>query len=186
MPSKPNLHLIQGSRERAIQIGPSLITPGISTRPPFPVTITVHAEDTWRVLSPPSVLPETSEHPIRTATDLIDQQPLAPGSLLIQGPRWLSVVYDLDRQPICQEAWISQAVAKLLAAAADKGIEALKLPLLGSEHGDLPWQRSLALICRALQAADQGPKRIWLLIPHRHIDESWGLLQEIATRAGAQ
>ena len=181
MPSRPNLHLIRGGRGNAVQVGPSLITPGTSTRPPFPVTVQVHAEDTWRILNAAPVLPESSEHPIRAMTDLIDQQPLSPGSLLTLGNRWLAVVYDLDRQPICQEEWISQAVARVLVTAADRGIDALRLPLLGSEHGDLPWQHSLASICKALQATDQGPKHIWLLVPRVDIDTCWALLQHIST-----
>jgi hypothetical protein len=130
-------------------------------------------------------LPEKSGHPIRTSTDLIDQQPAIPGSLLIQGRRWLAVIYDLDRQPICQEAWISQAMDNLLTMAASKGIDALRLPLLGSEHGELPWQRSLALICKALQAAECSPKRIWLLVPRIEIDECWARLRQIAAQGAA-
>ena len=181
MPGKPSLSVIHGGREKHIRIGVVEVTPGTRARPPFPVEIQVHAEDTWRILSADPVIRETvPEHPIRTMTGLIDDKPDEPGSVLRQGKRWLAIVYDLDQQPICREAWITQAMEKLLAMAARQGVRSLRLPLLGSEHGDLTWQRSLELICEAIGRAETGPKRIWLLVGREQMDECWTWIKAFA------
>jgi len=177
MPTRPDLKIIQGGRDKGIQIGAVQITPASRSHPPFPVTIQVHAEDTWRILSADISLKETSEHPIRISTNLIEDKPATPGSILIQDNRWLAIIYDLDQQTICREEWIAQALEKLLLMAAEKGITSLRLPLLGTEHGDLPWQQSLELICKGLLRVGKGPERIWLMINRRQIDECWKLLR---------
>jgi hypothetical protein len=177
MQSKPDLRIIRGGRDKGIQIGAVHVTPASRSHPPFPITIQVHAEDTWRILSADIGLKETSEHPIRISTDLIEDRPEVPGSILIQGTRWLAIVYDLDQQPICRDEWISQALEKLLLMAAERSIPSLRLPLLGTEHGDLPWQRSLELICKALHDVGKGPERIWLMANRQQINEGWELLQ---------
>jgi len=180
MQSKPDLRIIRGGRGKGIQIGAVQVTPASRAHPPFPVTVQVHAEDTWRILSADISLKETSEHPIRISTDLIEDRAETPGSILIQGNRWLAIVYDLDQQPICHEEWISQALEKLLLMAAEKGITSLRLPLLGTEHGDLLWQQSLEFICKALHRVDKGPERIWLMVNRRQIDACWELLQHFS------
>ena len=183
MQSKPDLRVIRGGRDKGVQIGSIRVTPASSSHPPFPIAIQVHADDTWRILSADINLKETSEHPIRVSTDLIEDKPRPPGSILIQGSRWLAIVYVLDQQAICREEWISQALEKLLLMAAEKGILSLGLPLLGTEHGDLPWQRSLELICKALHKAGKGPERIWLMVNRLQIDESWELLQHFSNQS---
>lgn len=181
MSNRPELRVIRGGRDTGIQIGSIRITPASRAHPPFPVSIQVHAEDIWRVLSTDNRLKDTPEHPVRVATDLIADKPAIPGNILVRGDRWLAIIYDLDQQPICREEWVTSALEKLLRLATEKGVSSMAIPLLGSEHGDLPWQRSLELIARVLHASKTGPAKIWLMVNRLQVDECWKQLQCYST-----
>lgn len=180
MSTRPELRVIRGGRDSGIQIGATRITPASHAHPPFPVSVQVHAEDTWRVLSADINLKEIPEHPIKLSTDLIEDKPIVPGNILIRNNRWLAIIYDLDQQPICREAWIIETLEKLLLMATERGIQSLGLPLLGSEHGCLSWRRSLELTSKVLSASETGPNRIWLMVNRLQVDECWKQLQSIS------
>jgi len=132
--------------------------------------IQVLEEDCWQVLSSQPMLKDTEHHAIRVMTDLIDQKPLYPGDVLTRGNQWLAIVYDLDNSPICQPEWITQALKRLLALTETHKIRSLTLPILGSTHGDLAWNKSLDLLLDALhQHEGTYLDRVTLLIEDIHL-----------------
>ena len=148
------------------QIGRFEVIASTHREPPFPVVATLFEEDIWRVLSADPTVRPNNEHPVRLMTDLIFDKPIQSGTILVQGKRWLAIVYDLDCDPPCREIWIRQALAGTLETTAAHGAQSLALPLLGSLHGGISWQRSLKLILASLQraTAPETPARIWLQI----------------------
>lgn len=166
MQEKPDLYIIPGGLTSRFQVGAVQLVPATLREPPFPVPATAVEEDTWRVLSTPSILYSNNEHPVRLMTDLVHDQPARPGTIVMKGRRWLAIVYDLDQEPSCTEEWILQALENILKLARTKRIRSLALPLLGSRHGGIPWQRSLELILDRLSGYGTGgyPERIWLQI----------------------
>ena len=148
-------------------------------KPPFPVVATLFEEDTWRVLSAETEVRPNYEHPVRLMTDLVFDQPAQPGAVLVRGKRWLAIVYDLDCDPPCREIWVRQALMDALERAATHGIHSLAMPLLGSLHGCISWQRSLALILASLRwsKAPVDPVRVWLQIT---ADQRAGVLTHLA------
>lgn len=182
MSTKPDLRIIRGGRDTGIQIGAVRVTPASPAHPPFAVSVRVRAEDTWRILSAGNYLKDDSEHPIKISTNLINDKPVMPGEILIRNKRWLAIVFDLDQHPICREEWVTQALARLLRMAGERGLQTLGLPLLGSEHDGLPWQQSLALTIQALRTTNKGPEKIWLMVNRLQIDECWKQLQHASTQ----
>jgi hypothetical protein len=166
MQEKPELYIIPGGLTPRFQVGAVQLVPATLRESPFPVPATVVEEDTWRVLSTPSILHSNNEHPVRLMTDLVHDQPASPGTVVMKGRRWLAIVYDLDQEPPCTEEWILQALENILKSAQTKQIRSLALPLLGSRHGGIPWQRSLELILDKLSGASSRgfPERVWLQI----------------------
>ena len=166
MPRQPKLHVIPGGIMRPFQIGQFELIASTHRKPPFPVIATLFEEDTWRVLSADPEIRPSYKHPIRLMTDLVFDQPAQPGAVLMKGKRWLAIVYDLDCDPPCREIWIRQALMDALERAVTHEIQSLAIPLLGSLHGCISWQRSLALILASLRwaKAPVRPIRIWLQI----------------------
>lgn len=103
-------------------------------------------------------------------TELIDQKPLHPGEVLTRGNQWLAIVYDLDKSPICQPEWITQSLRQILALTETHKISSLTLPLLGSTHGDLAWDKSLGLLMDALHHhGGTYLKKVILLVEDKHL-----------------
>ncbi|RME35185.1 MAG: hypothetical protein D6786_02655 [Gammaproteobacteria bacterium] len=160
------LTLLPGLRGRQWRIGDFSVVVSPRTEPPFPVQAFLLEEDTWRVLSAPVRLPPMEEHPVRVMTDLIGQRPQRPGTLLIRGRRWEAIVVDLEQEPICRQEWVRQASMRALAAAADRRLRTLALPLLGSRHGGLTPARSLQTLLEVLQETPgNGALKVWLQVP---------------------
>ena len=161
----PNLRVIQGGQTIRHRVGTIEVVPETIHVQPFPVDIRVLEEDTWQIMSSEPVLHETESHPIRIMTDLIEQQALKVGDVLARGRQWLAVVYDLDQKPLCQPEWIIRALQKILALSEQNGITALALPLLGSTHGPLNWDKSLEIIIDVLGKHEgRHLQRIWLIV----------------------
>ncbi|MGD2082650.1 MAG: hypothetical protein PVF91_06775 [Chromatiales bacterium] len=160
----PHLRLVPGGRHTPVQIAGIEVVSSPAGDPPFPVDTRIVEEDTWRLLSPDPALRPTTEHPIRLMTDLVHDEPAAPGTVLVGRHRWRAVVYDLDRQPICRPEWVAAALGRLLALARERGRRSLALPLLGCRHGPLSWQESLGLLLEALAASGPPPERIWVQV----------------------
>ena len=161
------LTLIPGLRGRPWRIGDFELVVSPPAEPPFPVQATLLEEDTWRVLSAPPRLPPVEEHPVRVMTDLLDQQPERPGTVLVRGRRWEAIVIDLEQEPVCREAWVGQALQQALREAAQRRLRALALPLLGTRHGGMTLSRSLEILLGVLARHPGGgrPLKLWLQVP---------------------
>jgi len=163
--SNPELRVIQGGQSSSHRIGTIEVVPATLRTQPFAVDIRVLEEDTWLIMGSAPILHETTSHPIRVMTDLIDQQPHRTGDVLLRGRQWLAVVYDLDQEPLCQAEWIISALQKILALSEQNGITALALPLLGSTHGPMNWDQSLEIIINTLRGHEGTHlRRIWLIV----------------------
>ncbi|MES9957132.1 MAG: hypothetical protein ABW086_08795 [Sedimenticola sp.] len=168
---RPPFRVIQGGKTRMFPLGSCQVTASPRSQAPFPVDATVFEEDTWRVLSADKDARPEKGHPVRLMTDMVFDQQVEPGSLLIRGKRWLAVIHDLEMDPTCREAWIRKALAAVLEAAGEQNCRALALPLLGSVHGCIAWQESLQLITDALlgRKTTEPALRIWLQISPQHL-----------------
>ena len=161
----PKLRVIQGGQSTCHRIGTIEVVAATMSAQPFAIDITVLEEDTWLIMGSAPILHETTSHPIRVMTDLINQQPHKTGDVLLRGRQWLAVVYDLDQEPLCRAQWIISALQKILAQSEQKGITAVALPLLGSTHGPLSWSQSLEIIIDTLRGHEGiHLQRIWLIV----------------------
>jgi hypothetical protein len=162
------LRLVRGGSPPSIALGPFALRVAPPEQPPFEPRVRVLEEDTWRILSAPAEASPRQEHPIRLMTAVYDDEPAAPGSVLVGHRGWLAVVYDLDAEPICREQWVADALAKVLEKARRLDCTSLALPLLGTTHGGIARERGLALLVDALRHADGQPsalRRLWLQAP---------------------
>jgi len=75
----------------------------------------------------------------------------------------LLMVHDLDRDPSWDEAWIDAALDSLLAGMAERCLERLALPVLGTVHGRLDPARFPDLLGAALGRAEIPPEAVWVI-----------------------
>jgi hypothetical protein len=159
----PALRLIRGGRGD-IPLGPLLVT---LAPPDAPVEAIVLEEDTWLVLTAEAEVKAPVEGMVRVMTDLLKAEPMAPGSVVVESGeplRILAVVYDLAEEPLCRPAWVGEALQRVLAAAEEKGVATLALPLLGVRHGRLPVARFAELLAEAVRKTPpRRLRRVWLL-----------------------
>lgn len=136
--------------------------------PPFPVDAVVVEEDTWRALGAPADTVVSPEHPVRTIARVRKAEPEQPGTIVVQRGtplRLLAVVHDLNVDPSWSEAWIEAALDAMFVCTEELGLSALRMPLLGCEHGRVDPLDFAHLLGEALRrrAADaRTPQRIWL------------------------
>ena len=125
----------------------------------------------WLALSTENDVIRSPDHPVRVMTRVWEAKPESPGSVTVKlGPpvRLLAVVHDLNVEPSCTEEWVESALYEVFVSCTKHRLHALKLPLLGSKHGNLPATRFMALLRRSLQRAvdeDAGLplRRLWLV-----------------------
>ena len=182
MPHTPRLTPVPGGRHAPVRLAGVALLAAPETEPPFPVDVRMVEEDTWRILSPPPELPMPSEHPVRIMTDLIEDRPSLPGSVLVGRHQWRAVVYDLDDDPICREDWVAAAFEQTLRRARERGCRSLAVPLLGATHGPLTHLHALSILLAALRRAprSQCPHRIWVQVGPPHLGGVVGALQDQA------
>ena len=136
-------------------------------RPPFAVAALVVEDDTWQVLGANPDFRPTAEHPIRLWRSLAAAEPLEPGDVVEHEGfpiRLHAIVHDLDREPICREEWIAEALDQIFGIVAERRFETLALPLLGTRHGRLPERSSLRLLDESLSGLALRPlRRLWLI-----------------------
>jgi hypothetical protein len=140
-------------------------------------------EDTWLVLSAEAEVMQPAQGMVRIMTELLSAEPKAPGSVVVENDdplRMLAVVYDLSEEPLCRPEWVGEALQKILAAAEEKGISTLALPLLGVRHGKLPVARFAELL---EETARKTPlrrlRRLWLMAAEPERKELRKLLQAV-------
>lgn len=139
--------------------------------PPFPVDGIVYEEDTYLTLSADPEFRPPDDHPVRVLTEAYAAEPERPGTVLVKtGPplRLLAIVHKLDEEPTWREEWVSAALDAVLKEVERRGLRSLGLPLLGTVHGRLKLERSLALLAQALRkASSTSLEHVWLR-PGKH------------------
>lgn len=182
------LRLIQGGRRDRVQLGQVQVQVAVWSEENLPgVAAVVYEEDTFLTLSAPTLLSEPAEHPVRTFTNALEVEPIAPGTVLI-GPRdrpleLLAVVHDLDHDPSWRSDWISAALTGVMERAAQRQVRELALPLLGTVHGRLPLEEAVSLNVAAFRSVDQHfPERVWLMVPESALEEVADLLSRLAEK----
>ncbi len=159
--------LVEGGLHRTENMNGVLVVRGPAHRPPFMVDAMVAEEDTCLVLSTPTDVIVTPEHPVRVMTEVHAAKPLVPGSVVVRpgSPlRFLAVVHDLEQEPSCNETWVASALDEVLEEAESRGLKAIGLPMIGTLHGNLSPERFVVLLSDALQrGAPVSLQRIWLV-----------------------
>jgi hypothetical protein len=135
--------------------------------PPFPVAAVVEEDDTYHVLSAAPVVVPVREHPLRVLDAAHGTRPSPPGTVVVREGtplRLLAVVHSLDRDPSWREAWVVRAWAAVLVEAERRRLHAIATPPLGTIHGTLDRDRSLALLDGALDRVRPiALERVWIV-----------------------
>jgi hypothetical protein len=165
--AKPALRLIQGGRFAHMHWDSLRIVAAGRRSQPFPVQAHIVAEDTYLIMSAQPQSAEPAIHPIRLMTEMLEVKPLAPGSVRIRtrdSMQILTVIYDVDAEPICSEEWIRQGLHSALATAEAHAIRALALPVLGRRYAAMDGPRFAAILHQCLLAHPRKfLQRIWLI-----------------------
>ena len=167
--SRPRLRAISGAHYFNMALGPYHVVAAPKDKPPFTVDGVVEEEDVYLVLSAPQKVRKTQEPLMRIMTRLIETRPREPGTVIVRGRKplqLLAIVHDLNQDPTWKETWISDALRGIMKIAEERKLQSIALPMLGSVHGTLDWQKFMMLLGSALK--DMNPaqlKRIWLIIP---------------------
>ncbi|MBC2717715.1 MAG: hypothetical protein HF978_20625 [Desulfobacteraceae bacterium] len=137
--------------------------------PPANVDALVFEEDAFLIMSDePEHIPP-AKHPIRLMNEIANFKPEVPGNVVIKGRnpiRMLAVVHDVNRDPTWKEEWIEKAICAVFQKAEILKIKTLGLPMLGTKHGKLNYQRFSRLLARSLRSCEfEYLKIIWLIAP---------------------
>ena len=147
-----------------------------------PHVVTVDEQDTYRLLAPTKILPALQEHPIRVHTDLIEQQPVAVGTVLKRNSCLIVVVYDVDATPITRAEWIRSAYRDLLHYGANQRLSELAVPLLGCRYGVVDHRASCRLLLEAVRSGGYDPlaiATIRLRLEPQQLGDTVDLLQSV-------
>ena len=169
----PRLRLLRGGRNGS-RLGPLRVIVAPPGEPPFAVAATVVEEDTWLVLSAEQEIKPPADHPLRIMTELLEAEPLAPGSVVVVSKApllLLAVVYDLGKEPICRPEWVASALGEVFRIAEERNISTLALPLLGVRHGRIPVTVFVDIFTNSIRET-----------PLRHLRKVWLSMEAELTR----
>lgn len=179
------LRLIEGGQRESFRLGRGVVRLWSGIGLPPGASALVCEEDTMQVLGADLELKLVPDHPVRVLMAAEEARPVAPGIVLCSGrtPVVLrAVIHDLDLEPSWKVDWIRAALEQVLQQAAQRTIEGLSMPLLGTIHGRLALPRALSLTFKALVAARESlPGRIWLMVPASAQHEIRAQLDELVT-----
>ncbi len=126
-------------------------------------------EDTFLIMSADRRVHDPKVPLLKIMTRVIETQPNAPGSVLVQGEsplRFLAVVHDLNVEPTWREEWIVSALQTILQEAERRRLSSIALPFLGTLHGSLGKERFLLLLRSLLEKTPLNHlRRLWLVMP---------------------
>jgi len=149
--------------------------------PPFPVDAIAFEEDTFLVMSADPTVRDPKISMIRIMSNLMETQPRAPGTVLVQGnspARLLAIIHALNEDPSCKEEWIETAFQGIFEVVERLRLRSLALPLIGTVHGSLDKRKSMKFFTESLR---QRPlydlDRLWLVVPTGDARELLGLLK---------
>ncbi len=133
--------------------------------PPFPIEVMVFEEDTNLILTVDPVIDYKDEHIIRTMTDIMTAKKHKPGAVVVNGNSWYAVVINLDQEVICRESWCTEAIDQIIKLTVLNNISSLALPVLGTVHGELQFEKQLQYILGRISFMQ--PSRLesfWLVV----------------------
>lgn len=179
---RSNLKMIRGGLQCEMIFGPVRIIAAPENKPPFEVDAVAYEEDTWLIMSADPKVCEPEEHPIRLMTDLMNCRPEPVGSVRVKGKnplRFLAVVHDVDQDPTWKEEWVEKALVNIFQEAEQRRLGAIGLPMLGTRHGKLEYNRFAELLGKALtQSILKHLRRLWLMAP---IDKNRKIIRVLKT-----
>ena len=180
----PHLRVIPGGLAEERRIGAVIVRLGAMEALVPDLDAVVVEDDTFRLLSGEPILKEPVESLDELERELTEFRAPAPGDVLVRGGEPLelvAIIHDLDQDPSWRLEWISSALAKVLALAAERQIDTLAMPLLGTVHGKLKREKALALLRTALeQHQAPWPRVLWLAVPRRDLPDTRHYLQRAA------
>ncbi len=126
--------------------------------PTEPSALVVEEEDRYLVLSPPAVVPDGAEHPIRVMSDVWTFEP-RPLGLIIEKThqRWLAVVHDLDQTPSLSPGIATDTLRRVIDQAAAAGFRRLALHPWGVRFGPWSLEESLRRLTATLRERWRPP-----------------------------
>ncbi len=163
--SGPRLTLVTGGRDHGWTLGSVHLQLAPRESPPFDADLQFVEEDTYRVVAAGPEFREVEEHPVRLMTDLVEQQPLEPGSAFREKRNIILVIYDLDVEPICGPASIRTALRTALDLAASARATSVALPVPGRRHGRTALRTGVGLAVDAFRGLAPCSLRRALLHP---------------------
>lgn len=127
----------------------------------------VEEQDTALVLDTEPVIRQPEENYSVLVDEMIKQQPLIPGDVIVRKGRplrILAIVHDLDRDPSCNAGSIAVALENLLKKLNEYRVKSVAMPLLGTVHGRFDDEMFMTLLYNALQSEPlQFTKQMWLI-----------------------
>jgi len=110
-----------------------------------PADAVVVEDDTHLILSAKAEARETHGNPRSFVRQLDDTFPKKPGSVIIASAggrtQFHAVIHDLDLDPTWRDAWISEALHKILREAHERDIRSVLMPVLGPRDCSRPGAR---------------------------------------------
>jgi hypothetical protein len=165
--SERRLRPVRRTERRGAKLAGTEITVAPENQPPFKIGARVFEEDTYLVPSAYPEFKEPDEHVLRILTELSEQQPQPPGSVVAQEDkplRLLAIVHDLSQGPSWREEWIAAALEAVFHEIDERGIRSVGLPVLGRVHGSFPETKFVELLRRVMMSRSRGDlERIWLI-----------------------
>lgn len=180
-PQKPALRLITGGLAKKFCLSGVTVMAAPLENAPFNVQAMVREEDTYLLLSENPTIREPRETVRQLTQEAAEFEPIPPGSVLRVGGKPLqlvAVVYDIEEEPNCRDAWIDLALKETLLIAQKNRFEAIAIPLLGVRHGKISPTHFIRRLVRTLGKNPHDTlKRLWLKVPPHHLEETHRCLE---------
>jgi hypothetical protein len=181
MTHKNHFTVLEGGRDKQATVNNLSLAIIPDSHPSLPVDIRVFEDDTHLVLTVDPVMRYTEEHPIRLMTKIMETKPRKPGSIITNSNRWYAIIHDLDAEPSWRHKWIEDAYLAALKLGETKHVQRIRLPLLGSVHGNFSPERSLEILIQVIKSLTfQHLNKILILVPHQDCEKTKQYLQKVA------
>ena len=150
-------------------VGPIEITVAPPEQPPWNVDAIVEEQDTSLLHGESHLIRDATESYETLINKMQRQSPLVPGQVIVKHttPRkFIAIVYDIDRKPVCRLEWIATALENLLREMETYQARNIAMPLLGVAHGRRPGKDFMDLLCAMLPIVHADyPEKLWLVTP---------------------
>ncbi len=132
---------------------------------PQGVVTKIREEDGFLVLSAPPIVRRVDEHPVRTWTGIMNDEPREPGTVVWRGHELLAVVHRLEQDPSIQKQALEPCWTQAFELAQRSQSTLLAAELLGTIHAHLDLTTALQALRSALELSAYRPQAIWLQTP---------------------